>query len=386
MGYYTEYLNKGWDYQGLAKERKEQLKKISQLRKRDVLVFAADLNKPIPQLVSITYSDLLPIHDQISGLKGDKIDFILETPGGSGEVAEDIVRLLRSRYNDVAVIIPGWAKSAGTIMAMAADELLMDPAVSSLGPIDAQLSWQGKVFSADAFLEGIDKIKKEIEETGSLNKAYIPILQGISPGEIQSAENALNFAKELVAQWLEEYKFKNWTIHSTSKKAVTLIEKKERAREIAKKLCDHRHWLTHGRSIKLKDLEAMKLKVADYSINPPLAEAINRYYTLLQMSFAGGLYKLFETPETQIQRLIQGPGSGNLPTKALNSAIVDLTCNKCNAKFKIQANFEPSVPIENGAVPFPASMKFQCPNCKFQHDLGTIKKQLEAQAGRKIIV
>lgn len=78
-------------------------------------------------------------------------------------------------------------------MTMAADEILMGTA-SALGPIDAQLTWQGKVFSADALLEGLDKIKDEVAKTNILNKAYIPILQGISPGEIQSARNALKFA------------------------------------------------------------------------------------------------------------------------------------------------------------------------------------------------
>ena len=52
----------------------------------------------------------------------------------------------------------------------------------------------GENIFAHALLEGMDKIK-EVEKTGVLNKAHIPILQGISPGELQSAENALNFAK-----------------------------------------------------------------------------------------------------------------------------------------------------------------------------------------------
>jgi len=70
-------------------------------------------------------------------------------------------------------------------MAMSVDEILMGPA-SALGPIDAQMSWQGKRFSADALLEGLEKIKEEVAGSGILNKAYIPILQGISPGEIQA--------------------------------------------------------------------------------------------------------------------------------------------------------------------------------------------------------
>jgi ClpP class serine protease len=157
MGIYTEYLDRQMSFQDLAAERKAQLQRISALRGgRDILVFAADLSKGQAP-ISIGYNDLLPVNDHLANLNGSALDLILETPGGSGEAAEDIVRSLRSRYNDLAIIVPGWAKSAGTIMVMAADEILMD-AASALGPIDAQIFWQGKVFSADALLEGFEKM------------------------------------------------------------------------------------------------------------------------------------------------------------------------------------------------------------------------------------
>jgi len=68
----------------LTAERKKQLALISQLRgNRDVLVVAADLNK-IEAPIAINYSDLLAVNDQLSVLKGDAVDLLLETPGGSG--------------------------------------------------------------------------------------------------------------------------------------------------------------------------------------------------------------------------------------------------------------------------------------------------------------
>ena len=86
--------------------------------------------------------------------------------------------------------------SAGTIIAMAADELLMEPA-SSLGPIDAQIPVGNKMLSADAIINEIERIKEEAKE-GSLNRVYIPILQNISVGEIEAAMNAKEFAIDLV--------------------------------------------------------------------------------------------------------------------------------------------------------------------------------------------
>lgn len=385
MGIYGEYLDRQFGFAELTEERKKQLQRISELRGgRDILVFAADLTKGNAP-ISIGYNDLLPINDQLSNLSGAALDFLLETPGGSGEVAEDIVRLLRGKYENIAVIVPGCAKSAGTIIAMSGNEILMEPA-SALGPIDAQISWQGKVFSADALLEGMEKIKEEVQDTGVLNKAYIPILQGISPGELQSAENALKFSKALVTDWLAKYKFKNWSKHSSNEKPVTDAEKKQRAEEIAKELCDHGRWLTHGRSIKLDDFEAMKLKVTDYSKQSELADAIRRYYTLLQITFASNMYKIIETPKSQIYRFIapQVPAPPQQPSVGEVAEIV-VQCGKCKSEWKVQANIGRHQPLMEGSLPFPADNKLKCPNCSADIDLSEPRRQIEAQAKKPVV-
>ena len=174
MGIYSDYLNKQMSFEALTNERKEQLKRISEIRGRGVMVFASDVAKDCPN--SIDYSDIVPFSDQLLTLPGDEVDIILETPGGFAEVVEDLVKLIRSRFNKVGIIVPGMAKSAGTIFTMAADEILMGT-TSALGPIDAQMVSNGKRFSADAFLAGLDSIRKEAEEKKHLDIAYIPILQ-----------------------------------------------------------------------------------------------------------------------------------------------------------------------------------------------------------------
>lgn len=390
MGFYTEYLDAGLDFVGLQHARRMQLDRISALRGgRDVLVYAADYNKSQAP-IQVNYSDLLPITDQLDTMSGQAVDVILETPGGSGEAAEDIVRLLHGKYTDVAFIVPGWAKSAGTIMVMAGDEILMGPA-SALGPIDAQLFWQGKVFSADALIEGMEKIKDEVDKTGTLNKAYIPMLQGISPGELQTAENALNFAKLLVTDWLARYKFKDWNTHASTGEPVTGDEKRQRAEQIAQRLCDHRAWKTHSRSLKIDDLETMRLKITDYSKQPDLDEAIRRYHTLLQMTLeCTGIYKLFETRTSGIYRMLKANEPPGQPTPnkvnpvAAESATVDVQCQGCEAIWKVQANFAEGHPVKEGSIPFPANNKLNCPNCGRAMDLGQVRVAIEKQAQRPI--
>lgn len=383
VGVYGEYLDKQFTYAQLAAERKGQLARIATARGRDVLVYAADLNKPRAP-VTMNYGDILPITDQLANLKGDRLDLVLETPGGSGEVAEDIVRILRTRYDDIAVIVPGWAKSAGTIVALSADEILMGP-TSALGPIDAQLLWQGKVFSAGALLDGFEKIKREVEGSGTLNKAYIPVLQGISPGDLQNAENALGFSRTLVTQWLVRYKFRGWTHHSSTGQPVTQQEKEARAHEVASVLCDHSRWLTHGRSIRLDDLLALRLRVTNYGASADLADVIGRYYALLQMTFESNVYKLIETPTSQIMRfLVQAappPQKGAKP----DIAVLEYRCEKCGQETAIQANLGGPRPLQAGHVPFPPNNSFRCPNCGAEANLSEARRQIEAQTRKAVV-
>lgn len=394
MGFFTEYLDNpdiATNFQNLVAERKKQLKRIAALRGRDVLAFVADLNKgtlPGAQQVAMGYHDLLPITDQLANLSGTKLDLIIETPGGQGEVAEEIMRICRSKYTEIAAIVPGWAKSAGTIMVMGTDDILMGPS-SALGPIDAQLSWAGKQFSADAFLEGMEKIKKEVVDTGILNKAYIPMLQAISPGELQSAQDALDFGKALVTDWLVQYKFKNWTVHSSSGVLVTDEDRTARAREVADQLCDRRHWLTHGRSIRIQDLQQMRLQITDYSAQPELADAIGRYFALVQMTFFSNIYKIYETVESQIMKGVAVPVPPPAQLQQTMGAPTHLTvrlqCHRCGLVTPIQASFEPNQPLQPGHIPFPADNRFKCPRCGSEHDLTDTRRQIEAQTKRNVI-
>ncbi len=378
MGVFSQYLETLKGIDDIHAERINQIKRIEAIRKRDVLTIASDLSGN-PGYIGIDYTDLLPVSDQLENLSGEAIDVILETPGGLAERAEDIVDMIRHKYKNVAFIVPGAAMSAGTIMVMAGDEILLEPN-SSLGPIDAQVVSGNKRFSADAFIDGFNKIKKEVTETNQLNRAYIPILQGISPAEIQACENAQNFARTLVTEWLAEWKFQNWEIHSSTGKKVTKEDKENRAGEIADQLCKHSRWLTHNRSIKMDDLVEMKLKITDYSQTPGLYDAIRRYYTLLRMAFENSsIFKIYETPKTRIYRAISGM------QRQFEIAEIGFTCPQCRKTFKIQANLGQKAPLKPGNLPFPANNKFKCPSCGQISDLEQHRRKIEAQSKKKIV-
>lgn len=389
MGAYSVYLDTLKGFDAFTTERKKQLKRISDIRKTDVLVIAAAFDKN--NNAGIDHSDIVPIADQLEGLTGTELDVILETGGGSGEVTEEIVGLFRKRHTKVNFIVPGTAKSAGTIMVMAGDDILMGT-LSSLGPIDAQVSRNGKMFSAEAFLEGLDKIKEESDEKKYLNRAYIPILQAISPGEIEAAKNALKFGKTLAANWLEKYKFHNWTHHKSSGLPVTDIERRTCAREIAEKLGSHTKWLSHGRSIKISDLRGMGIQITDFEATPDLADAIRRYYILMRMSFEMNIYKIYETTGSQIYRFQNGAVPLPTPVPALPApandaqiAVFQFTCPKCKKDTKVQANLFKAQPLVDGAVLFPKSNKLTCSFCGTESDLTVLRMQIEAQSKKPIV-
>ncbi|CDO03085.1 Serine dehydrogenase proteinase [Oceanobacillus picturae] len=382
MGFYWEYIEKKMSFEEITQERKKQLKRISTIRNnRDIIVYAADYSKGQAP-ISILYEDLAPFNDQLSNLNGKAVDLILETPGGSGEVAEDIVKTLRNKYDNVSVIIPGWAKSAGTIIAMASDDILMDT-TSALGPIDAQLTWQGKTFSADALLKGFEKIKREVDEKQFLNQAYIPILQGISPGELESAQNSLDFAKDLVRDWLISYKFKDWNVHSSTGEEVTSEEKRVRANEIATELCNHEKWKTHGKSLRIKDLEEMGLKINNYEDNNDLNDAISRYKALLNMSFDTNIFKVIETSDTQIYRHL----NSEAPPQSDNDVLfAGIECGKCKYKNNIQINLDTAKPVKKGFKTISKDKSIICEQCSTNINLEGFINDVQAQTRKNVIL
>ncbi len=83
------------------------------------------------------------------------IDLILHTPGGLVLAAEQIAKALAEHKGKVTVFVPHYAMSGGTLIAMAAQEIVMDRN-AVLGPVDPQI---GDI-AASSILKVVE-IKKE---------------------------------------------------------------------------------------------------------------------------------------------------------------------------------------------------------------------------------
>lgn len=385
MSYLKEYLSKNLTADQVIIELNDLIRKYNDIRKTYLIIFASAMNKKVDG-IQLEQEDYYVIRDLLMENKNTSLDFFIQTPGGRGETAEEIVEHLRVKYEKVSFVIAGEAKSAGTIMALSGDEILMTE-TGSLGPIDAQVQVGRTIVSAYDYTEWITEKRTEAEEKKELNLFDKIMIAQINPGELKGIEHMLEYAQDLVEKWLAIYKFKNWATHSTTSLPVTEEEKKAKAREIAKLLCKHSHWRSHGRSISRDRLEEIGLQIINVDKDAALAEIVYRIHMLIRLYFdMTPVYKIFITADNRVfKQATKGVGVKGLP-KILE---IDYECGKCKKLKKYYASFvklsasEKSEMQGKGRNSLPKSLIYKC-NCGFQEDLSNIKNDLEAKTGAKL--
>lgn len=231
---------------------------------------------PIVPGIDIRVRDAIEINDT----KQDKIAIILQTHGGIVEVVERIVEVIRNFYEEVIVIVPDIAMSAGTILALSADRIMMDY-FSRLGPIDPQIDKNGKLVPALSYLKQYERLNEKAQK-GGLTTVEYGLLQQLDVGDLYQFEHAREHSTELLVKWLSQYKFKDWKITESRRKRVTEDMKLKRAKEIADKLNNPERWHSHGRGISIDILgKELCLRIEDYLKNPELSKNIRGYFNLL---------------------------------------------------------------------------------------------------------
>lgn len=101
------------------------------------------------------------------------IDLILHTAGGLVLAAEQIAHALKNHRSKVTVMVPHYAMSGGTLIALSADELLMDPN-AVLGPVDPQLErGLGNLLPATSVLKVLSQKPREKIEDSTLVMADV---------------------------------------------------------------------------------------------------------------------------------------------------------------------------------------------------------------------
>lgn len=390
MSLMGEYIGKRMSAKDMESELLRLIGVYNKIRETFLFVYAAAIGKPIPD-ITLTMDDYYIICDMLKNTKSDNLDFMIETPGGSAVAAEEIVKFTRDTFSKNAFVVSGEAKSAGTIMVLSGDEILMTTG-GSLGPIDAQVKIGRSTISAYDYKEWIDQKREEAVRVGKLNPLDATMVAQISPGELKLVHHALKYAEDLVVEWLPKYKFKNWDFTETRNLPVTDDMKNQRAQEIAEELMNHGKWRTHGRSIKRDDLEDIGLKITKVDDKSKLADTIYRIQTIIRLYFSTtNAYKLFATEKEKIFKNATIVGAPpKIPAEgAASVAEADLTCPKCGKKHTIYAKFVHDPKIDRdcqakGNKPFPHDNKLIC-DCGFEIDLSGLRNEIEARTGKKVI-
>lgn len=210
------------------------------------------------EFISITNEDVHGFMEALHGLEGDSLDLILHSPGGSAEAAEAVVTYLRSKFDNIRVIVPHMAMSAATMIACAADEIVMGKH-SFLGPIDPQLvlntSLGPRLVPAQAIIEQFEMAKEDCKDPNMV-RAWLPMLGQYGPDLLVSCQNASDLGEELVREWLATYMFRDDR------------KKKSKARAAAKWLSTHSNFKSHGRSISRDSLQDKGLNITALEADP----------------------------------------------------------------------------------------------------------------------
>lgn len=109
------------------------------------------------------------------------LDLVLHTPGGLVLASMQIARAIHKHMGKVTVFVPHYAMSGGTLIALAADQIVMSPH-AVLGPVDPQLG----EYPAASILKVIErKPVAKIDDTTLIladqaEKALLQIRQGVT--------------------------------------------------------------------------------------------------------------------------------------------------------------------------------------------------------------
>jgi len=147
----------------LGKSRGTQV--ITLIHRQETISF---LGIPLARYIDIDDSER--VLRAIRGAQKDiPIDIILHTPGGLALAATQIAMALKAHPSKKTVIVPHYAMSGGTLIAFAADSIIMDPH-AALGPVDPQLGDAQGSYPATSLLQVVSK--KKIDEIDDKTLIY----------------------------------------------------------------------------------------------------------------------------------------------------------------------------------------------------------------------
>lgn len=128
--------------EGLPKKLAELADRVANDHDADVILFSGPIDEPYDRR-------LLTVCSKRKRRKN--VVLLLVTYGGDPDAAFRMARCLQSKYENFTILVTGNCKSAGTLIALGANELVMSDA-GELGPLDVQMAKQDSLWDSQSGL------------------------------------------------------------------------------------------------------------------------------------------------------------------------------------------------------------------------------------------
>ena len=260
-------------------DRQLLVREIQATTGRHLIAYVAGVEAAIDRDDTLGFADLL--HNVPAQVP---VDLLLHTPGGDIDAAEKLVHMMRKRIGDapLRVVVPDFAKSAGTLMALGSDAVVMSD-TSELGPIDPQIvrcdvNGNRIAHSIFNYLHAYEGLRAEL----AANPDSIParmMLGKLDPETVKLFEAVRDRARSCAETFLKRWMFNkvpgNWS-------------------KLVSELLDVKRWQTHGQMISSDDARDLGLTVEYLSQNDALWSQYWRLYCRQRVAITPR-QKLFES-------------------------------------------------------------------------------------------
>lgn len=243
---------------------------------------------------TLDHEDADLVNDLLSSIGHiEKLDLFLQSPGGIIDAAYKIVCLCREYCNNFGVLIPYRAKSAATLIALGADEILMGPP-SEIGPIDPMIEVKhperGSTWiPAQSIRDTLKLFDTEISQDPNRSLLFMPVMSKIDPWILGAYERALKSSQQYAEALLSKYML-NADLDSAKKVAEDLAT----------------GYYSHGYAIDRKIAkDQLKLNVIFADAEKELWDYMWRLYKLYEalLREKPGTQAIFETIKVHLEKL-----------------------------------------------------------------------------------
>jgi len=274
--------------------RQELIKQIQEVLGGKLITYTAS---PFHQFALIMKQDALLIEDLLRSASDASTGFLMLTsPGGDPNAAEKLLMMCRERFRErFKIIVPDYAKSAATLLALGSDEILMGY-LAELGPIDPQISTaslpMGPLLPARAFIDGLENIRARITRDGDPPVMYVPMLSQIRPEVLAMCQSAIDESRATAEKWLKRYMLK---------------DDPQQAERVATWLSDGKTYRPHGKVINFEEAhDVLKLNATKLDRTTTIWDKIwELYVRSIHFAQQSGVAKMFESEKVSLNMQIE---------------------------------------------------------------------------------